>query len=428
MLIIWCPAGDDRPYSAPVSLNSKKDGKRVEYIRIQSETKQASHDQRVKLFELAQRNPFDDRMNREASIDDLDLGLIREYLKEVKSDLYLSSSKMSMEDLASSMLLVRKYGEQYIPLNVGLLFFSEHPERFFSRARIEVVYHSSMDVKGFDEKIFDGPLHYQLRGALAYINNLVIRERVEKLPDVAEANRFFNYPFAAIEEALANAVYHKSYEKNEPIEVQIWPDKIEILSYPGPIPPVTKKSLLELPQRQRIIAREYRNRRVGDFLKELSLTEGRGTGIQTIYAKSKANGSPMPVFETDDDLNYFLVTLFCRKDMIGLENKGDSLENKLPEEILTLVTNLGRRSSRRQLLFAVLKLCSVEAMTIERIALLTKRSEQHIRQNNIRVLLKDGLLEPIYDSPTNPSQAYRATEKGRIMIANYEMGVGQVVL
>ena len=456
VLIIWCPAGDDRPYSAPVSLNSKKDGKRVEYIRIQSETKQASHDQRVKLFELAQRIPFDDRMNREASIDDLDLGLIREYLKEVKSDLYLSSSKMSMEDLASSMLLVRKYGEQYIPLNVGLLFFSEHPERFFSRARIEVVYHFSIDVKGFDEKIFDGPLHYQLRGALAYINNLVIRERVEKLPDVAEANRFFNYPFAAIEEALANAVYHKSYEKNEPIEVQIWPDKIEILSYPGPIPPVTKKSLLELPQRQRIIAREYRNRRVGDFLKELSLTEGRGTGIQTIYAKSKANGSPMPVFETDDDLNYFLVTLFCRKDMIGLENKGDSLENKgdslenksgsledkgdslenkgdslenkLPEEILTLVTNLGRRSSRRQLLFAVLKLCSVEAMTIERIALLTKRSEQHIRQNNIRILLKDGLLEPIYESPTNPSQAYRATEKGRIMIANYEMGVDQVVL
>ena len=225
-------------------------------------------------------------------------------------------------------------------------------------------------------------------------------------------------------------------EKNEPIEVQIWPDKIEILSYPGPIPPVTKKSLLELPQRQRIIAREYRNRRVGDFLRELSLTEGRGTGIQTIYAKSKANGSPMPVFETDDDLNYFLVTLFCREDMIGLENKGgslenkgDSLENKLPEELLELVTNLGRRTSKKQLRFAILKLCSVEAMTIERIALLTKRSEQHIRQNNIRILLREGLLEPIHDSPTNPSQAYRTTEQGRILIAKQEESdLNQVVL
>ena len=62
-------------------------------------------------------------------------------------------------------------------------------------------------------------------------------------------------------------------------------------------------------------------------------------------------------------------------------------------------------------------------MTIEHIALLTKRPEQHIRQNNIRILLKDGLLEPIYDSPTNPSQAYRTTEKGRIMIAKQERGV-----
>ncbi len=62
-------------------------------------------------------------------------------------------------------------------------------------------------------------------------------------------------------------------------------------------------------------------------------------------------------------------------------------------------------------------------MTIEHIALLTKRPEQHIRQNNIRILLKDGLLEPIYESPTNPSQAYRTTEKGRVLIENQELGV-----
>lgn len=102
----------------------------------------------------------------------------------------------------------------------------------------------------------------------------------------------------------------------------------------------------------------------------------------------------------------------------SLENKSSSLENKLPEELLELVANLGRRMSKKQLRFAVLKLCSVEAMTIDRIALLTKRSEQHIRQNNIRILLREGLLEPIHESPTNPSQAYRTTEQGRIMIAN----------
>gem|GEM_PF-4470598 len=33
--------------------------------------------------------------------------------------------------------------------------------------------------------------------------------------DRAEVDRFFNYPYAAIEEALANAVYHKAYDERE---------------------------------------------------------------------------------------------------------------------------------------------------------------------------------------------------------------------
>lgn len=60
---------------------------------------------------------------------------------------------------------------------------------------------------------------------------------------------------------------------------------------------------------ENIVAREYRNRRIGDFLKELQLTEGRGTGFPAIYDALEANGSPKPVFETDDDSTYFLTTI-----------------------------------------------------------------------------------------------------------------------
>ena len=57
----------------------------------------------------------------------------------------------------------------------------------------------------------------------------------------------------------------------------------------------------EIGDGKRIHARRYRNRRLGDFLKELDLTEGRGTGIPTIQAKLAENGSPRAVFETTDD-------------------------------------------------------------------------------------------------------------------------------
>ena len=45
-----------------------------------------------------------------------------------------------------------------------------------------------------------------LKNVLNHIKSRVMEEKVVKHPDRAEAHRFFNYPFAAIEESLCNAV------------------------------------------------------------------------------------------------------------------------------------------------------------------------------------------------------------------------------
>ncbi|MDD7438330.1 MAG: putative DNA binding domain-containing protein [Bacteroidales bacterium] len=311
ILIIWCPAGDNRPYTAPISLSEKRQ-ERIAYIRIGSETKKVNNEQGRKLYELAARIPFDDRINISATVEDLDLGLIRTYLYEVKSQLYEDSAGITVKELAARMMIAKGPEEDIRPTNVGLMFFSKEPERFFPGCRIEVVVHKDMSGRNFEEIYFGGAIQNQLRSALSFIKNQVIKEHVIKRDDVAEAERFYNYPYQAIEETLANAVYHRSYEKREPIEVQIWGDRIEILSFPGPVPPVDYNTLKHLNERKRIIAREYRNRRVGDFLKELNLTEGRGTGFPTIYRALRANGSPMPLFETDRDLSYFLSVIYAR--------------------------------------------------------------------------------------------------------------------
>jgi ATP-dependent DNA helicase RecG len=114
-------------------------------------------------------------------------------------------------------------------------------------------------------------------------------------------------------------VYHKSYELGSPIEIQVWPDKIEILSFPGPVPPV---NTTVLKTHRRIVAREYRNRRIGDFLKELHLTEGRGTGFPTIYKAMADNGSPVPSFETDETSTYLLATLPAHDSMSNGASNG----------------------------------------------------------------------------------------------------------
>lgn len=140
------------------------------------------------------------------------------------------------------------------PVNAGLLLFNEKPEQFFPATQIDVVIYRDEVGDNFSEKIFKGPIHKQLRKALDYIQTNVIHEEVRKVAGQAEANRFYNYPYAAIEEVLANAVYHKSYERRNPIEVNIRLDQIEVLRFPGPLPPVDNKML----KKKRIVSREYR--------------------------------------------------------------------------------------------------------------------------------------------------------------------------
>lgn len=303
ILVLWCPAGDNRPYTSPTTLGER--AQRQSYIRVNSQTIIARDDNLRRLQELAARIPFDDRINNRATIDELDLGIIRAYLQEIKSDLFTSSTSIPFEDLCRTMLIAKGPNEDFRPVNVGLMFFSKAPEQFFPRAWIELVWHRDGSGKNYKEYYFKGPLHTQLRDALSFLKTHIIGEHVVKRQGKAEADRFYNYPYDAIEEALSNAVYHKSYELHSPIEVQVWPDKIEILSHPGPVPPVDANVLST---HKRIVAREYRNRRIGDFLKELHLTEGRGTGFPTIYRAMENNGSADPVFDTDEQ-TYVLVTL-----------------------------------------------------------------------------------------------------------------------
>ncbi len=95
----------------------------------------------------------------------------------------------------------------------------------------------------------------------------------------AESDRFYNFPYAAVEEALSNAVYHRAYDEREPIEVRVENDRMEIVSFPGPDRSVTMESL----KNYRVSSRRYRNRRIGDFLKELHLTESRSYFVTRLF-------------------------------------------------------------------------------------------------------------------------------------------------
>ena len=305
LLVIWVPGGPERPYKCPVAIRKDAKSEKAYYIRKMASTVRASRIDEKALFELAGDVPFDDRPNVHADVADLKVNLMADYLREVKSDLYPAAESMTPLDLARNMRLVAGPDEMCKPINVGLLFFNPHPENFFRCARIEVVDKPDPTGQGMSEKTFSGPLHIQLREALAHIKNYVLQERIFKHDDRAEADRFWNYPYRAVEEALANAVYHKSYRTPEPIVVTITPEQMEISSLPGPDRSISDEDLKNF----HLVSKQYRNRRIGDFLKELDLVEGRNTGVPVIVNAMRGNQSPDPIFSTPVTRVWFSVVL-----------------------------------------------------------------------------------------------------------------------
>jgi ATP-dependent DNA helicase RecG len=142
---------------------------------------------------------------------------------------------------------------------------------------------------------------------------MVIRKNIHKQKHDEHSIVVYNYPYQAIEEALVNAYFHRSYDSYQPVEVNIQPHQIEIISYGGAERSI---KLDDLRAGRRVHARRYRNARLGEFFKELHLTEGRGTGLPTIHDELQRNGSPDAIIESDDEHTYFMITIPCHPEFV----------------------------------------------------------------------------------------------------------------
>jgi len=303
VLVVWAPGSDVRPHHAAES--PAKGAPRHYYIRLGSETIAADRypDLRTQLMQMTARVPFDDRRALNAQLWDIRETKVREFLHNIQSGLLDDPDARAVY---RNMRISSSVNAHDVPRNVGLLFFSDKPETWFPGARIEVVQFFG-DGTVIEEKTFSHrPIHEQLSDCLGYLETLSIRG-IQKVPGQMRSVHWVGYPVQALKEALVNAVYHRSYEgEPEPTKVYLHADRMEIISYPGPVPGIEIGHLEGLAPLPPVPAR---NRRIGEFLKELGLAEGRGTGIPKLRRAMQDNGSPPARFDFDVTRSYFRVTL-----------------------------------------------------------------------------------------------------------------------
>jgi len=280
---------------------------------------------------------FDDRGNAKIKSEDISLALLRDYLVKVKSELARNVLTTPLEETLSAMGLMAGPKECPRIKNVAAMMFCEHLYKIFPYSQIEIVIFPEGREKNpqnfFEIPIIRGSVTQMINETLTYLRTVLIQESIVKVPDRIEAERHFNYPYEALEEAITNAMYHRDYTIYEPVSITIEPDKIGILSISGsdssiPVDSVKNATSLE--------ATRYRNRRLGGFLKTLGMTERNGTGIASIQQALENNGSPKATIFTDEERTYFLIELPCHKIFAGQPlrinmNRADNMEHLIAD-------------------------------------------------------------------------------------------------
>jgi ATP-dependent DNA helicase RecG len=149
----------------------------------------------------------------------------------------------------------------------------------------------------------------------------------------------------------------------------------------------------------RSVSRRYRNRRIGEFLKELDLTEGRSTGVPKMLRAMAVNGSPLPRFETDDDRLACVVRLPAHPLAQRLSvQETDQDTDQVTLEVARLLSIAAQGEHARSALQEALGL----------------KHTPNFRRIYLLPALSKGLIEmTLPDKPNSRSQRYRLTAKGK---------------
>ncbi len=189
---------------------------------------------------------------------------------------------------------------------------------------------------------------------------------------------------------LKSVVVVSSEGTNEPAVITAGPDaSIRIESLNG----------------ERIVARRYRNRRIGEFLRELDLTEGRCTGIPTMRAAMAVNGSPPPKFTTDVSRTYFFVELLAHPDLPGVGGAHDEAHDKVHVDL----------SETEE---SILRFVAQQARSKPEIAehLGMGRKSGSLYRALLALREGDFIEFTLPDKPQSRNQQYRITRKGSMSL------------
>jgi len=127
-----------------------------------------------------------------------DSRLLEDHLRKTGSKLAKQVRERGAEEILNDMqLLVGPPELRYIQ-NVAIMMFCEHPEKFFGYTYVQMTSFPKGSVENpsisEDFPNITGSVLQMIQATMERFRNLIIREKVIKVPNQMEALRIFNYP------------------------------------------------------------------------------------------------------------------------------------------------------------------------------------------------------------------------------------------
>jgi len=172
----------------------------------------------------------------------------------------------------------------------AILLFHSDPEYYVTGAYIKIGFFAADDDLRYQDEV-----HGNLFEQVVKTFDLLLTKYLKAEIRYEGANRIEEYPYpeAALREALLNAIAHKDYSSNTPIQISVYDDKIMFWNN-GQLPENwTVENLL-----QKHPSRPF-NPDIANALFRAGLVESWGRGIDTMVNACRKYGTPPPALRYD---------------------------------------------------------------------------------------------------------------------------------
>ena len=196
-----------------------------------------------------------------------------------------------------------------VPTTAGYLLFATAPQTRIKGAATHIMSHGRVERK------LTGNLWTQLEGTITILEEI-------NTPFILKSSTsevVYPYPKIALRELSANALVHRSYEKEGELIIEIDEDSICFTNPGGLVDTVAEKARPSLQQQIEHGVRGitgYRNPVLADLLCGAGKIEKRGSGLPDVHIAVSKNGGTLRFGPLDETNAAFTAILFSRKEAV----------------------------------------------------------------------------------------------------------------